>query len=50
MIICSNLRCDTVGRLLAVDPQPIIEALFLNLSNGNPLYLSGKQAGLKPCL
>ena len=38
----------TVGRPVAVDPHPIIVGLSLNLSKGNPLYLSGKQAGLKP--
>ena len=38
----------TVGRPVAVDPHPIIVGLSLKLSKGNPLYLSGKQAGLKP--
>ena len=38
----------TVGRPVAVDPHPIIVGLSLNLSKGNPLYLSGKHAGLKP--
>jgi hypothetical protein len=38
----------TVGRPVAVDPHPIMVGLSLKLSKGNPLYLSGKQAGLKP--
>ena len=33
---------------MAVDPHPIIVGLSFKLSKGNPLYLSGKQAGLKP--
>ena len=45
---CCNL--GETGLLLSSCPQPTTLGLSFRLANGNPLYLSGRQAGLKPRL